>query len=80
MNVSKSGVSTSIGKPGATLNVNKDGVQGTAGIPGTGVSVTKASRNRRAAKAEGGSSTAVFGVMSVLATLVALFKPKKRRR
>ncbi|WP_338324608.1 MULTISPECIES: DUF4236 domain-containing protein [Aeromonas] len=38
LNLSKSGVSTSIGKPGATVNVGKRGIRTTVGIPGTGVS------------------------------------------
>jgi hypothetical protein len=38
LNVSKSGVSTSIGRPGATVNVGPRGASTTVGIPGTGVS------------------------------------------
>lgn len=41
LNLSKSGVSTSVGTNGATVNVGKDGVKGTAGIPGTGLSYQK---------------------------------------
>ena len=41
INLSKSGVSTSIGKPGATVNVGKNGVKATVGIPGTGVSYSQ---------------------------------------
>lgn len=41
INISKSGVSSSIGKPGATVNIGKNGVKGTVGIPGTGASYTK---------------------------------------
>ncbi|WP_415644125.1 DUF4236 domain-containing protein [Sphingomonas antarctica] len=37
-NLSKGGVSTSIGIPGATVNVGKNGVRGTVGIPGSGLS------------------------------------------
>jgi Protein of unknown function (DUF4236) len=39
INLSKSGISTSIGKPGATINL-KDGrkARATIGIPGTGLS------------------------------------------
>lgn len=38
INLSKSGISTSLGMPGATVNVGKRGVRVTAGIPGTGLS------------------------------------------
>lgn len=39
LNVSKSGVSTTIGVRGASVNVGKQGVYGNVGIPGTGLSV-----------------------------------------
>lgn len=38
VNLSKSGVSTSIGGRGTTLNVNKRGVRSTLSVPGTGLS------------------------------------------
>lgn len=38
INVSKSGVSVSAGRPGATVNVSKDGAHVTVGAPGTGMS------------------------------------------
>lgn len=38
LNLSKSGVSTSIGKAGATVNVGKNGIKTTVGIPGSGMS------------------------------------------
>lgn len=38
LNISKTGVSTSIGTNGATVNLGKDGAQSTVGIPGTGLS------------------------------------------
>ncbi len=38
LNISRSGVSASIGVPGATLNVGPNGSRFTAGIPGTGLS------------------------------------------
>ena len=40
LNLSKGGVSASVGKPGATINVGKNGVKGNVGIPGSGVSYT----------------------------------------
>ena len=38
VNVSKGGISLSVGKRGATLNFSKRGVSQTVGIPGTGLS------------------------------------------
>ena len=40
VNVSKGGVSVSVGKPGATLNFSRHGVRQTIGVPGSGVSHT----------------------------------------
>lgn len=51
LNISKTGLSTSIGKPGRTLNVSKRGVKSTVGLPGTGLSysqmLTKGRRRSR---------------------------------
>lgn len=41
LNLSKSGVSTTIGKPGVSLNIGKRGAFVSAGIPGSGVSFRK---------------------------------------
>lgn len=41
LNLSKSGVSTSVGAPGATVNVSKRGIRGTVGVPGSGLSYSK---------------------------------------
>ncbi|WP_063669698.1 DUF4236 domain-containing protein [Aliivibrio fischeri] len=41
INISKSGVSTSIGKPGATINIGKKGVKATVGVPGSGFSYSQ---------------------------------------
>jgi hypothetical protein len=41
LNFSKSGVSTSIGGPGATINISRRGTRGTFGITGTGVSYSE---------------------------------------
>ena len=38
LNISKRGVSTSIGGHGATLNISKRGTRTTLGLPGTGLS------------------------------------------
>jgi hypothetical protein len=41
INLSKSGVSTSIGGPGTTLNISNHGTRGTVSIPGTGISYSE---------------------------------------
>jgi hypothetical protein len=41
INLSKSGVSTSIGRPGATINFSDRGTRTTVGIPGTGISYSE---------------------------------------
>ncbi|WP_421523054.1 DUF4236 domain-containing protein [Pseudomonas yamanorum] len=41
INVSKSGVSTSLGGKGATVNLSKRGTRVTTSIPGTGISASK---------------------------------------
>ncbi len=47
LNVSKTGVSTSIGGKGATVNFGKRGTRTTLGIPGTGLSYTQTSTSER---------------------------------
>ncbi|MEL4167254.1 DUF4236 domain-containing protein [Pseudomonas sp. ZS001] len=41
LNVSKSGVSTSIGGKGATVNLSKRGTKVTSSLPGTGLSTSQ---------------------------------------
>lgn len=41
LNLSRTGVSTSLGTDGATVNVSKRGVRGTVGIPGSGLSYSE---------------------------------------
>lgn len=41
LNISKSGISTSIGKKGATVNLSPHGTTGSVGAPGTGLSYRK---------------------------------------
>lgn len=38
LNLSKSGISASLGGRGATLNVSRKGIRGTVGVPGSGLS------------------------------------------
>lgn len=41
LNLSRSGVSASVGRGGATVNVSKRGARGTVGAPGTGLSYSE---------------------------------------
>ncbi|MGD8113133.1 DUF4236 domain-containing protein [Vibrio sp. TRT 17S01] len=74
VNLSKSGVSTSIGKPGATVNIGKKGVKATVGIPGSGLSYSQSlsesnSFNENNSQTENGGF--LFG--KVLAVIVIFF-------
>ena len=72
INLSKSGVSTSIGKPGATINISERGTQGTVGIPGTGISYSeKLSSHKPDVPSKGTGFGALLG-WALVAT-VALF-------
>ena len=61
LNLSKSGVSATLGRPGATVNIGRRGVEGSAGLPGTGLSY-----RRRVA---GRSGVSVAGVVLVVVIL-----------
>jgi hypothetical protein len=67
INLSKSGVSTSLGTRGATVNVRGDRVRETVGIPGTGVSYTEQQRTSSSGAA------ALIIVVLALAALAWLF-------
>jgi hypothetical protein len=55
INISKSGISTSIGVPGATMNFGPRGVTTTLGIPGTGISYSNRLPAAGPRPAEGGN-------------------------
>lgn len=59
VNLSKTGVSASVGGKGATLNVGKNGPMVTLGIPGTGLSY----------RMQLGAGTIVLGLLLVLAVV-----------
>lgn len=52
VNVSKSGLSTSIGGRGASVNVGKKGVRTTVGVPGTGISHSTLHTGNKKGKAQ----------------------------
>lgn len=71
VNLSKSGMSLSVGGPGATMNFGKRGIRTTVGIPGTGISyVTQKSSQRRQPKPTGVPPAAGMGKWAIWATLV----------
>jgi hypothetical protein len=63
INVSKTGASLSVGRPGATVNVRKDRVDGTVGIPGSGLSYKERLSNR------GCASVLIFALMLAAAVV-----------
>jgi hypothetical protein len=76
LNLSKSGVSTSIGGRGATLNVGgKRGARATVGIPGTGISYSehlerRTPREQAPAGRVGLGTRSVLGIAVLLAVLI----------
>jgi len=54
LNISKSGISTSVGKRGSTVNFSSKGTRVTTGIPGTGISHSQmvGKRKRRPSQAQ----------------------------
>src|ERR1700754_4586929 len=65
VNLSKGGVSTSLGPRGADVNIGRDGVTTNTGIPGTGLSY----------RSKGGSKGGGLGILALVASLVfAAFK------
>jgi hypothetical protein len=70
INLSKSGVSTSIGGRGATINISKRGTRGTVGIPGTGISYSERLSRPKAARAVSAPREGMnFGALLVWALL-----------
>jgi len=61
INLSKGGVSTSLGPRGADVNIGKDGVTTNAGIPGTGISYRQ--------KVGAGGKAGWFGILAVVGGL-----------
>jgi hypothetical protein len=80
LNLSKSGISTTLGPKNASVNVGKKGAHLNASIPGTGLGVRekiigappKPTRTKQAKKAEGGSvvlGTVVIVILMVVGAL-----------
>jgi len=69
VNLSKSGISLSLGGRGATVNLGRDGVRGTVGLPGSGLSYSERVPLRRGA---GRPSLVAIGVIVVSLILAGL--------
>lgn len=57
LNISKSGISTSVGRRGATVNFSKRGTRATVGIPGTGISYSTMVGKRRSGSRKSSSKS-----------------------
>jgi len=64
LNLSKSGVSTSVGVPGARMTFGNDKTSTTVGLPGSGISYTQISKDAPAPSAEPGVS--ILGPMLLI--------------
>lgn len=67
LNLSKSGVSTSIGDRGAWFTVGPRGTRATVGLPGSGLSYTEQHRNGV------GSAGGLLLLLAVLAVMAIVF-------
>lgn len=83
INLSKSGISTTVGPRGASVNVGKKGAYLNTGIPGTGIyDRTKIGEGKKAegaapqveaTKKEGGNFFFVVGLIAIIGFIVWLF-------
>lgn len=69
LNLSKSGVSTSIGRRGATVNLSERGARGTVGLPGTGLSYSQDLTNSGRRSSPGSAAALVVLLLVILAGL-----------
>jgi hypothetical protein len=66
LNISKTGISASVGGRGATVNIGKGGrVRGTVGAPGTGISYSEE------IKSDGGKGKTFYFVMLIVGVALA---------
>jgi hypothetical protein len=70
INLSKSGVSTTVGVPGATVNISKRGTRGTVGLPHTGISYSERLSD---APQAGGTRVSSVVVLIILSLVVAVW-------
>lgn len=75
LNLSKSGSSWTVGRPGASVNIRDDKVTGSVGIPGTGLSYSQSlhdSESQNVSEARHGGATVLFWLV-LTAVLVYVF-------
>lgn len=65
INLSKSGVSASVGPRGADVNIGRGGVTTNAGIPGTGISYRQKVGGQGQGKGQGKGKTGLLGILAV---------------
>lgn len=86
LNISKSGVSTSLGGPGATINIGPKGTRKTVGLPGSGMSYSTFSSHGSGASSSADGSPAnarsqgcgclAIGGILILAVAMCSHKPE----
>ncbi|WP_090075442.1 DUF4236 domain-containing protein [Cohaesibacter marisflavi] len=64
INISKAGISTSIGIPGASVNIGRQGIRATVGAPGTGISYSNLIVPARVGSAHSGHIRAWIPILS----------------
>ena len=70
INLSKSGISTSIGRPGATINISERGTRTTVGIPGTGLSYSEKISGRTGDQPDGGGAWLLWVIAVMVVGMV----------
>jgi hypothetical protein len=70
LNISKSGVSASVGRNGLTANLSKRGTRTTVGIPGTGLSASKLHKAQPSSEQASISGKTVLVVCVVVVAIV----------
>jgi L,D-peptidoglycan transpeptidase YkuD (ErfK/YbiS/YcfS/YnhG family) len=70
INLSKSGVSTSIGRPGATVNIREGKTTTTVGIPGIGLSYRSSSPREQESPTGSGLGSAAFWILLVFVIVI----------
>jgi hypothetical protein len=76
INLSKSGISTSLGGKGATVNLGKRGVRSTVGLPGTGISYTTTSPKTKSISNQLSISSTPPSADTSMAEIATSKKPK----
>lgn len=72
LNVSKSGLSTSIGGKGTTVNLSKRGTKVTSSLPGTGLSTTQVFGKKKFPRSTDGQPSTMPSFGSYLLTFIVV--------